>query len=274
MSNGILMFVHDSDDLSYSAITNTTAKLAIKNLSVPVSVVTDKKTSDKLDKTVFDNIIEIENQGSDNYRSLKMADGIQKINFFNQSRFLAAELTPYDKTLLLDIDFLVLTDRLNEFWNIDQDFLIAPRAKFIADIDNVFLESHLSQKSIPMSWATTIMYNKSQQSKLIFNLVNHIKENYNFYSDAYGFSNTTFRNDKAFSIACHIINNCAVRENYNLPDILTATDQDDIVLIDNKGLLFCSERLKKRSLIKIDTDVHVMNKYALTKNLKELEKLL
>ena len=105
MSNGILMFVHDSDDLSYSAITNTTAKLAIKNLSVPVSVVTDKKTLDKLDKTVFDNIIEIENQGSDNYRSLKMADGIQKINFFNQSRFLAAELTPYDKTLLLDIDF-------------------------------------------------------------------------------------------------------------------------------------------------------------------------
>lgn len=274
MSNGILMFVHDSDDLSYSTITNLTAKLAIKNLSVPVSVITDKRTAGNLDKSVFDNVIEIENQESNNYRSLKLEDGFQKINFFNQTRFRAAELTPYGKTLLLDIDFLVLTDRLNEFWNVDQDFLIAPRAKFIADVNDVFLESHLSQKSIQMSWATTIMYNKSQQSKLIFNLVSHIKENYNFYSDSYGFSNTTFRNDKAFSIACHIINNGAIKENYNLPDILTATDQDDIVLIDNKGLLFCSERLKKRSLIKIDTDVHVMNKYSLIKNIKELEKLL
>lgn len=274
MNKGILMFVHDSDELSYSAITNLTAKLAIKNLSVPITVITDKKTANHLDKTLFDNTIEIENNRTNNYRSLKLGDSFQKISFFNQTRHRALDLTPYDKTLLLDIDFLVLTDTLNKFWEIDQDFMIAPRAKFIADVNDVFLESHLSQRSIPMSWATTIMYNRNQTSKLIFNLVDHIRENYNFYSDAYGFSNSTFRNDKAFSIAAHIVNNCSVKENYCLPTILTATDQDEILSIDSKGIIFCSERLKKRSLIKINTDIHVMNKYSLIKNLKELEKLL
>ena len=63
----------------------------------------------------------------------------------------------------------------------------------------------ISDRSIDMWWATGFYFKKSDFMQMYFNLIQHIKDNWNYYRLIYQIPNNNYRNDFAFSIAIHIL---------------------------------------------------------------------
>jgi hypothetical protein len=285
MKKGVLIFAHNSRDVDYALTAVISAGLANKYLKVPVSLVTDKstiewmKSSDYYYKAtdIFDNIIEIDRPDISNYR--RISDGAESttIPFINSTRSDAWMLTPYDRTLLIDSDYLIFSDVLSEYWDCNSDFMISSAMNDIKGDRIGVLDRWVSDEGIPMMWATTIMFTKNQNSKLYFDLVKEIKENYKIFSDIYRFNTHVYRNDIAFSIAKHIIEGFTHDVSNCLPPIFTVQDKDIIQTVNSSGVKFLIHDPSTANMILSNVhnrDVHVMNKQSIVRNASAFMDLL
>ena len=284
MSNGIIIFAHNSKSVDYGLMSIISGGLAKKYLNHPVSLITDTSTVDWLKHSnvygkavsIFDQIILTEAPETTNVRVLN--DGIQSstVPFKNSNRASAWDLTPYDVTLMIDSDFLIFSDNLNNFWNVNEDVLISTGMLDMIGNRVGVLDKRVSDTGIKMYWATTVMFRKNQQSRIFFDLVNHVKNNYEFYSDIFRFNSKQYRNDISFSIAKHILDGFSERSVNGLPPILTTIDKDVIFEIDNlqrcKFLLYDAVDFIPASIS--NRDVHIMNKQSIIRNQEKLLKLI
>jgi hypothetical protein len=266
MSKGILIYAHNNESIDYVALATVSAKLAKKNLNCPVSLVTDKNSSNFLnDSTVFDKILIVDKPADYNKRKLDKT----VVSFLNFNRNTAWDITPYDQTLLIDADYFVFTDKLSEFWNIDQSFLISNTSNFYIDNKSAYLNHYIGLQGIPMKWATTIIFTKNLESKLYFDLVEYIKQEYYYFSLIYKFNPRMYRNDIAFSIADHILNGHLTVNRYSLPNINALLPEANILKLDlEKGCKFMINNSGDNYVINVlNSDIHFMNKSDLIKNL-------
>jgi hypothetical protein len=286
MNKGILIFAHNSREVDYILTAVVAATLAKKYLNVPVSLVTDETTLDwaktseiysKVNAT-FDKIILVEKPMSDNVRVLNDGASSSKlVPFVNANRADAYSLTPYDRTLLIDSDFLIFSNNLSTYWDIDSSLLISPAMNDIRGDRIGILDKWVSDEGIPLLWATTVMFTKNTESKLFFDLVSHIKQNYNTYSLIYRFNPKTFRNDIAFSIAKHMLDGFETKS-AGLPPILTSLDTDIVhsVTCDSiKILVEDSKNQGSKTICNIaGRDIHIMNKQAIVRASSALLEIL
>jgi hypothetical protein len=283
MNRGVLIIAHNSRSVDYARTAVIAGGLAKKHLGVPVSLVTDNSTvawmkeSNIYEDTcsVFENIIEIDRPKLDNYRILSDGETSNNVPFINASRSSAYDLTPYDRTLLIDSDFLIMSPRLNAFWNVDASVLISDSMNDIKGDRMGVLDKWVSETGVHLYWATTVMFSKNQESKTFFQLVDFIKENYNYFSDVYRFDNRHYRNDISFSIALHIMNGFK-KNNIFLPPILTVQGKDILNAVGkNKDLKILVNNTNEFYLSSIkEVDVHIMNKQSLVRNYDALKELL
>jgi hypothetical protein len=262
--------------------------LAKKNLNVPVSLVTDESTvawmkESKIYKKaeeVFDQIIEIKKPNTENNRRLYDGVGYNKVvPFVNSNRYLAWELTPYNRTLLLDSDYLIFSNRLAEYWNIDEDILISEAINDVYDQKRLgYHDKYISDTGVHLYWATTVMFTKNQRSKSFFEMVEFVKENYQYYGDLFRFDTQQYRNDISFSVAKHILSGFETEKSSNLPPVLTALDKDILHTVDETGKLtflvtpnldenYCAAAFR-------NADIHVMNKKSIVRNAESLMRLI
>ena len=122
------------------------------------------------------------------------------------------------------------------------------------------------------------MFTKNEESRVFFELVNFIKDNYQFYADLFRFGTTQFRNDIAFSVAKHILDGFETDLRDGLPPVLTTLDRDILQSVDSNGKLtfLVSQMLDSNfyaAAIK-GLDVHVMNKQSLVRNADQLLELI
>ena len=285
MNCGVLIFAHNSRDVDYALMSIVAGSLAKKHLNVPVSLVSDQSTIDWLNESnrsmqannIFDQIIIVDRPNTDNIRRLN--DGIQSktVPFINANRSSAWELTPYDRTLLIDSDYLIFSNTLSGFWNCDSSFMISSAMNDLCGDRTGVLDSWVSDEGIPLYWATTIMFTKNQESKLYFDLVKSIKQNYQTYAEIYRFDYRIYRNDIAFSIAKHIIEGFVTLKAQNLPPILTAQDKDLITSVQDGGLtMLVQDKLSDKMILgKLSNrDIHVMNKQAIVRSANDLLEML
>jgi len=286
MKKGILIYAHNSKSLDYAVISLISANLAKKNLNVPVSIVTDTSTIEwmKLSniyeqtKDTFENIIVVERP--DDYNSRRLYDGTdnETVSFINTNRCSAWDLTPYDRTLLIDSDFLIFSNRLSQYWNVEIDVMLGNSINDIyADSRLGYHDKFISDVGVKLYWATTVMFTKNQNSKIFFDLVNTIKNNYQYFADTFRFDERQYRNDIAFSIAKHILNGFEESQSGDLPPILTLLDKD--ILFDVK-----SNNLQALITPRLDSDyclasisgvdIHIMNKQSIVRNKDKLLKLI
>lgn len=288
MKKGALIFAHNNREIDYALMSMISGGLAKKNLGIPVTLVTDKTTKDWMKESkilsqaeeIFENIIEIEKPESDNNRRLHDGVGYNKIvPFVNSNRSLAWELTPYDKTLLLDSDYLIMSDSLNEYWDVDEDILISSSINDIYDEKRLgYHDKYVSDTGVHLYWATIVMFTKNERSKSFFDMVNFVRDNYSYYGDLFRFDNQQYRNDISFSVAKHILSGFETESNLSLPPVLTTLDKDILHSVDETGKLtflitpkldenYCAAALK-------NTDVHVMNKKSIVRNAEALLRLI
>lgn len=287
MSNGVLIFAHNSRDVDYSLLSLISGSLAKKYLNVPVSLITDASTNqwikdcvyhDRFLKT-FEHIIEIDRPNIDNNRILYDGAVGKNIPFINSNRYLAYDLSPYDKTLLIDSDFLIFSDRLNHYWNIDSNFLIASQARDLFYKDRLgYNDKFISDVGISLSWATTVMFSKCEENKIFFDLIKSIKNNYRHYSDLFRFDPQQYRNDISFSIGNHITKGFISDEKYSLPDILTVVGKDILFQVKNDGKLIflLSSGFNDEYILSSvnNLDIHIMNKQSIVRNAEQLLSLI
>jgi len=286
MKKGCLIFAHNNRDIDYAKLALLSGSLAKKNLNVPVSLVTDQSTVDWMTESkiidrannTFERIIVIDRPKTDNQRILH--DGFEKkvIPFVNSSRSNAYDLSPYDKTLLIDSDFLIFSNRLNQYWDTAESVKLAPAANDINSTDRLgYHDKFISDTGIHLYWATTVMFNKDLYSKLFFDLVETIKSNYKYFADLYMFNPKQYRNDIAFSIAKHILSGFQTDTLNSLPSLLTVIDKDILYSVDGKKLTFLISAMKAELQIATaiqDTDVHIMNKQSIIRNFDNLMELV
>jgi hypothetical protein len=203
--------------------------------------------------------------------------------FRNESRSSVYDLSPFDETLLLDTDYLILSDVLNHVWGSNEEVMINRLAVNLFHEPLKDGEFRLGPFGIRMYWATAVYFQKGPHAEQLFRLVEHIKANWEYYKLTYEFPGSLFRNDYAFSIAIHILNGLYEDGDYvvSLPDptIVSALDTDQFFRIHspteislfandlNETWKFYATRVK-------GLNVHCMNKLSLINNMDSIMEML
>lgn len=289
MTRGVLMYAHNNAEIDYFKIASANALMVQKNLKVPVTLVTDNTTlkiakstlGEKFINKCFDQIVIKQIQYFDNKRVFSDTSHTTKsLQFYNCNHWEAYELSPYDETLFIDADYLIMSSALNNCWGSEPDVMINhrifepgtakdPHSKFIDDF------------GIRQYWATVIYFKKTVFANFVFEIVKHIQENYFYYRQLYYFSNGMFRNDYAFSIAMHMLggftdNDADVNE-LPITGLLMSWDTNDIYEINgiNDITLYVEKADKGTYMLARlkDQDVHIMNKWAINRHADKLIEL-
>ncbi len=285
MTTGAVIFAHNSRKVDYSIMAIISAGLVKKNLHIPVSLVTDESTTDwmkedntwELSQSIFDNIILTERPTVENYRNLNDGNEHDNVPFVNANRYSVWNLTPYDRTLLIDSDFLIFSDRLKPYLESQEDLMISRAMNDLGGNRVGTLDRYVSDTGPNLYWATNVIFNKNENTKVFFDLVDYIKENYSYYADLFRFYPKPYRNDISFSIALHILNGFSTNFETSLPPILTTIDKDILTTVDEKKLIFLINQGINDEFVAAsccEQDVHIMNKQSIIRNKELLLKLI
>lgn len=286
MKQGILIYAHNTREVDYALLSVISAGLAKKHLSMPASLVTDDSTISwmkqsqifNLAEKVFENIIVVDRPITNNQRRLFDGKNSNTVPFVNINRDTAWSLTPYDRTLLIDSDFLIFSDVLNKYWNIDCDLLIGESINDIHSQDRMkYLDRHVSDTGVKLYWATTVMFTKNQNTQLFFDTVNNVKENYRHYADVFRFDHRQFRNDIAFSVSKHILDGYIESSLGTLPPILSALDRDMLYGVNDQRLTFLIDHKLDNNYCAAaisGVDIHIMNKQSIIRNQQQLLEMI
>ena len=275
MTRGYLIFAHNNEEIDYTLIALCNA-LMIRRHSVVknVTLVTNQGSFDYLrdrypDETnlAFQHVILRPTPDTQQTRAFADTSTIKKLKWHNGSRASAYELSPYRETILLDADYLIQDATLDHVWGNHDDFLMNRDALTLSHDKPAEQEVRLEPMGIPLYWATCIFFRKGDTAQRMFEMVEHVRENYDYYQSLYRFPGSLFRNDYAFSIAAHLIGGWTEGGINPLPSptLLTSFDTDELVDVKD-GLIFLVRAEKGFTLSRVQgTSVHVMNKFSIVR---------
>lgn len=240
-SRGVVLFAFNTDKVDYVKIANQSARLITHTLNLPVTIITDI------------------GEQPPNYRT-GYAHGTM---WYNSGRYRAYELSPYDETLLIDSDYLILDKSLLKILDTVSDYTIMTKNQNTQGSMN----GDMGILSLNFVWATAVLFKKTHKSKLLFDLVGKIQRNYSYYRKLYNLREYNFRNDYAFAIADNILN--GYTSSPGIPwSMLTFDKLIKKIEIKNNSLIVREEELAHVVPVQ---NIHVMDKnYLLSTQYDEL----
>ena len=243
-SRGIVAFATNTDTTDYVSIATETLKLASHQLQLPHTLITGGS--------------------SDNFNSRYDIDTGKYVSWQNFNRYQAYELSPYNETLVIDADYLILDNNLGKLFDIDFDYLLQRNSYALTQ----HWPNAMGTNSLPHVWATVFAFRKTDKSRNFFNLVKRIQENYGYYHMLFNIRERNYRNDYAFAMADIILNGYCINP-ISIPGNMLTVDQ-----------VINSIEIKKNSLVIRDdnkayivpkTNLHIMSKaYLQSKNFYRL----
>lgn len=260
MTNGVLIFAYNNEKIDYVEQAIFCASKVKEHLGLEVAIVTDNKRyiQKKFSsyKKYFDHVI-TDKTVTNQRKKFFNKDNYEVLKWNNLSRAKAYDLTPFDKTLVLDSDFIIGNCNLlkcfqNNFFKINSNFV---------DIDpqrNDPTLYYVSDTSIELKWATVFYFKKNRNIKYFFNLIKFIQKNWNWYIFSHQIPNNNFRNDFAFSIALHEMQ----LPYQSLPsNLFFSFDRDKIIRLTNNDIVL---QTQSNLVVNVsDVNIHLMNKYSL-----------
>lgn len=246
-SKGVVLFAFNTSEVNYVNIAEQSARLIHHNLNLPVTLITDTKEPTEN----FDTVITVEHT-HDNFKNS------EQLEWRNADRYNAYNLSPYDETLLLDSDYLVLTGNLLKLFDVDCDYKLQHHNMMLDNASSFTM----GLTSLPYVWATVVMFKKTNQSKMLFDLVGRIQRNYQYYRLLYNIRERNFRNDYAFAIANSILNGYDLRVDQSIPwPMLSVFKPVTDINVRGKGLVIRNE---DKAYVVPQQDLHIMYKPYLT----------
>lgn len=257
MKTGALLFAFNTGDTDYLKLAKFSAQNIKRWLGLPTTLITDVSC----EFSEFDKVITIENK---KFSKRYFSDRKTTVEWRNSGRNQAYWLTPYDKTLLLDVDYIVASDQLGVALQHARDFCCYSSVVEISGTKGN--NETFSKISMPMFWATAMIFQKTKHSEIIFELMKMVENNYEHYANLYGFAKTPFRNDYALSIALSVACGHRVPTEHSIPwpminvhpeHVVTKTDTDQFQVEYEKTKNKTEKQFKN---LLTNQDIHVMGK--------------
>ena len=198
MTTGALIFAYNNEQTDYVDMAAWTAENIRKHLNIPVALVTDRPTKLKFEQVIIQESLD------DNGRYF--SDYNTSVVWHNKTRANAYELTPWNRTLVLDADYIVASDQLKTVLSTSHEFLAHRWAYDITGLNDFSGLNYFGTHNMPIWWATVMMFRRSSYAQLIFETMTMVRDNWTHYRNIYKNSNGTYRNDHALSIALGVVN--------------------------------------------------------------------
>ena len=267
MNNGVLCFANNNSKVNYILQAQELASRVRRYLNLPTSIVTS--TPNEVDSKLFDKIIPVEAPNGNYKRYYDGSDTHVNISCNNAGRIDSFDLTPYDKTLVLDTDVILCNGDLKNAFNNNHDFQIYKNCTDLTTWRKHDEFNYINDKGVCFYWATAFCFNKTTETKIFFDLLKTLKNNWNHYSKVFDLGSRNFRNDHIFSIAIHMMNGFIEGDwAKDMPSTLYYTlDRDILHKIDKNKLVFLlqKENIHGEYILSStkDMNVHVMNKFSI-----------
>jgi hypothetical protein len=200
MTQGVLIFAFNNEETDYVAMAAWSAQNIRQYLNLPVAVVTNDQSA--IGNVAFEHVIvSAAETGGTRY----FEDYNQTVTWHNAGRVNAYSLTPYEQTLVLDADYVVASNQLRRLLQSPQDFMCHRHAYDMTTGELLTSLNHFGRHSMPMWWATVMMFRKSITAQYIFDCMQMVRDNWQHYRNLYGITQLNYRNDFALSIALGIL---------------------------------------------------------------------
>lgn len=276
---GVCFFVYNNEQIDYISLAMLAARYVKKYLQLPVCIITDVGTEAWMYQSHSADIIEkcidyihiTTDELKPNMRKHYDSPWTEfNAKFYNSNKHKIWEYSPFEKTILMDIDYIVKNDFLLKAFNYEGVSLF-DNALSVRNELPLPAERYLYDVGIKMWWSTVVYFDRSPFSKLFFDTWAHVADNYDFYQYLYNFPGRLFRTDYCVSIAAHILHgmeDSAYIHNFDDTPMIYLGQKDDISDVNNIQDWICfgvdlrepwNNILVKQSNI----DLHVMNKRAL-----------
>ena len=193
VSKGVLLFAFNTSQVDYVRIADQAARLIHRTLNLPVTLVTDQPA----DAKNIDQMVIVEN----NVQNVRKGYA-NLTQWRNGNRYQAYTLSPYDETILLDSDYLMLDQSLLKLFDACTDYQIMHTNRYLTRPS----QTKIDITCIDQVWATAVIFKRTIKTQLLFSLVGRIQRNYDYYRKLYNIRATNFRNDFAFALANNIVN--------------------------------------------------------------------
>ena len=186
MTQGALIFAHNNGHIDYESMAHWSADNIGRHLGIPVRVITDSVPEDS--------------------NTRWFGDYATNMPWHNLSRVTAYDVSPWDRTLVLDADYVVASDQLKTVLDSSENFLCFRRACDATGINDFSGLDSFGDVAMPMWWATVMCFNKDPASKMIFDVMRMVRDNWAHYRKIYKINQASYRNDHALSIALCLVN--------------------------------------------------------------------
>jgi hypothetical protein len=172
-----------------------------RHLDIPVAIVTDcdsgSSALEQFEKVIY--------SPPDSGGTRWFEDYQNTVTWHNAARINAYSQTPWDRTLVVDADYVVASSQLRYVLEYNTDFMCHKTAMNIATGYPLAGLNVFGDHDMPMWWATVMMFRKSNTAQYIFDCMQMIHDNWPHYRALYGINQANYRNDFALSIALGIV---------------------------------------------------------------------
>ena len=193
-----MMFAHNNDEIDYLKLAVVNATLIKDNCDIhDITVVTNQASYDYTTEQLgedfvnnaINNIIITEKDKAfknANQRMYKDTSHTAKpLSFYNKDRADAYDLSPYDETILVDADYLILSNALNNCWGHNNELMMNWSYEDIMYKRNDPTLRRLHPTGVTMYWATVVYFKKGNFAEQFFNTVQHVREERQYYQSIY-----------------------------------------------------------------------------------------
>lgn len=258
--NGVLLFAFNNEIIDYVKLASYAAHLIRKHLQYPVTLITDVPPSKP---NHFDSVLLFDQAFPSNLRDYP--GFTRKADFKNYARVYADLLTPYNRTLVLDVDYLVLTDALQVPMESKEPFLAPSRISDFSGAKITDALARISENGLETYWATAMVFSRGQYATETFNVMRHVSQHWQYFSRLYRLTSPQYRNDFALTIAFDHMRGMSGHvhypemDTYNFALAEEVTVQGDHALVQHEGHTYTLSR-----------DIHVANKAELCRSVGAL----
>jgi|TARA_B110000503_G_scaffold139821_1_gene229149 hypothetical protein len=282
---GVCFFAYNNSQLDYVQFAHIAARYVKENMKNNTTcLITDEGTYDWLKSSVnkefhakcFDTVVVQNVEFRTNPRKHFDSPWTEfNAQFSNSNKDNILSLSPFNKTLLLDTDFIVQNDFYDYIFDTDIPVAMHRTARYLENQPPYLNEQTLNEAGIHHWWSTVVYFNKDhEECDILFDMWAHVKENWDYYHLLYQFPPGLFRTDFCVSIAAHLMNgfnNGHFMHDFKSTDLINMDQKDDIVEIKdlNDWVLYSHDRKEpwKNILVRnTNTNLHVMNKRALSRH--------
>lgn len=245
MSKGALLLATPHETIDYIGFAKLAAKLVEKHLDIETH-------------------IHVGEAHLGNTRAFRWHNGqVVTVPWYNSDRTLAYDLSPYDETLLIDVDYLTFNDNLKQYFGSANEFLCYDRVWDVTSTNSFRNDQRMTRAGHPMLWATVVYFRKCDLAHNIFEMMKNVQANWRYYAKFWGFTAGKYRNDFSLTIAHQLMNGYASGTYFNHP-LGSLSTMDTIYSANGDELRIRYQDGDKYNAVKLKgVNLHCMNKACL-----------